>query len=107
MLSARLVKIIGTRAPTTIPAAVAPARKVRLFASIFPASKSGTISTLAAPATGETMCLVAAASRLMALSSASGSVQHRTGNLAAIGHLAERRGFQRARDIRVDRLHRR
>src|SRR5580704_10556641 len=70
--SARLVRMMGTRAPSTIPAASAPARKDRLLASMLPASRSGTISTLARPATGETMCLMAAASRLMALSSASG-----------------------------------
>ena len=40
--SARLVRIMGTRAPRTIPAASAFARKVRLFASMLPASRSGT-----------------------------------------------------------------
>ena len=70
--SARLVRMIGTRAPSTMPAASAPARNDRLLASMLPASRSGTISTLARPATGETMCLIAAASGLMALSSASG-----------------------------------
>src|SRR5690242_4684136 len=72
MLSARLVSMIGTRAPRTMPAAAAPARKERHLASMLPASRSGTTSTLAHPATGETMCLMTAASSLMALSSASG-----------------------------------
>src|SRR5437773_4243894 len=71
-VSARLVRIIGTRAPRTMPAASAPARKDRLLASMFPASRSGTTRTLARPATGETMCLIAAASSLIALSSANG-----------------------------------
>src|SRR5258708_31117163 len=70
--SARLVRIIGTRAPSTTPAASAPARKDRLLASMFPASRSGTTRTFARPATGETMCLIAAASSLIALSSANG-----------------------------------
>ncbi len=40
--SARLVRMIGTRAPTTMPAASAPARYERLLASMLPASRSGT-----------------------------------------------------------------
>src|SRR5580704_18800562 len=63
--SARLVRMIGTRAPRTTPAAAAPARNERLLASMFPDSKSGTTSTFARPATGETMCLIAAASALI------------------------------------------
>src|SRR5689334_15861471 len=71
-LSARLVRMIGTRAPRTMPAAAAPARKDRLLASMLPASRSGTTSTFARPATGDTICLMTAASSLIALSSASG-----------------------------------
>src|SRR5262252_1830546 len=70
--SARLVRMIGTRAPSTMPAASAPARNDRLLASMLPASRSGTTSTLALPATGETISLIAAASSLIALSSANG-----------------------------------
>ncbi len=70
--SARLVRMIGTRAPSTIPAASAPARNERLLASMLPASRSGTTSTLARPATGETIFFTDAASALIALSSASG-----------------------------------
>ena len=51
--SARLVRMIGTRAPSTMPAASASARNERLFASMLPASRSGTTSTFARPATGE------------------------------------------------------
>src|SRR6476646_11129924 len=51
--SARLVRMIGTFAPRTIPAASASARNERLFASILPASRSGTRRTLARPATGD------------------------------------------------------
>src|SRR6185503_8706940 len=45
--SARLVRMIGTRAPSTIPAASAPAMNVRLLASMLPASRSGTTRTSA------------------------------------------------------------
>src|SRR3954466_6593635 len=62
----------GTRAPSTIPAASAPARKERFFASMLPASRSGTTRTCARPATSERMPLISAASGLIALSSASG-----------------------------------
>ena len=70
--SARLVRMIGTRAPSTMPAASALARNERLFASMLPASRSGTTSTLARPATGELIFLILTDSRLIALSSASG-----------------------------------
>jgi hypothetical protein len=70
--SARLVRMIGTRAPSTLPAASAPARKDRLLASMLPASRSGTSSTLARPATAESIFLIFAASRLIALSRAKG-----------------------------------
>src|SRR5205085_4679304 len=70
--SARLVRMIGTLAPRTIPAASAPARNDRLLASMLPASRSGTTRTLARPATVDTIFLMAAAFMLIALSSASG-----------------------------------
>src|SRR5262249_20940584 len=41
-LSARLVRMMGTRAPSTMPAASAPARNVSCLASMLPASRSGT-----------------------------------------------------------------
>ena len=104
--SARLVRMIGTRAPSTMPAASAPARNDRLLASMLPASRSGTTSTLARPATGESIFLIAAASGLIALSSASGPSSMRAGDLAAVGHLAQRRRLDRRRHLRVDRLHR-
>ena len=56
--------MIGTRAPSTMPAASAPARKVRLLASMLPASRSGTTSTLARPATGESIFLIFAAAEV-------------------------------------------
>src|SRR4029453_9094793 len=40
--SARDVRMIGTRAPSTIPAASAWARNERFLASMLPASRSGT-----------------------------------------------------------------
>jgi hypothetical protein len=73
--SAWLVRMIGTRAPGTIPALLAPAKKLRLFARMLPDTRSHTTSTFACPASGETMCLIAAASRSIALSSAGGPYQ--------------------------------
>src|SRR5262245_22157245 len=70
--SAREVRMIGTRAPRTMPAASACERKVRFFASILPASRSGTTRICACPATGDLMPLMRAASGLIALSKARG-----------------------------------
>ena len=66
------VRTIGTRAPSTRPAASAFARNVRFLASMFPASRSGTTRNWARPATGELMPFIFAASGSIALSNASG-----------------------------------
>src|SRR4051812_6532634 len=71
-LSARLVRMIGTRAPSTRPAQSALARNVSCLASMFPASRSGTSRMSGSPATGDAMPLILAASALIALSKASG-----------------------------------
>src|SRR5262249_564386 len=70
--SAREVRMMGTRAPSTRPAASALERKTRFFASMFPASRSGTTRICALPATGDWMPLIRAASGSMALSNANG-----------------------------------
>ena len=70
--SAREVRMIGTRAPSTMPAASAFARKVRFLASMLPASRSGTTRICARPATADLMPLIRAASGSIALSNASG-----------------------------------
>jgi hypothetical protein len=72
VLSARLVRMIGTRAPSTMPAIWAPARYSSCLANMLPASISGTTRISAAPATAETIPLVSAASAEIALSNASG-----------------------------------
>src|SRR6266404_4229621 len=59
-VSALLVRMMGTRAPRTIPAASAPARNDRLLASMLPASRLGATSTFARPATGESIFLICA-----------------------------------------------
>ena len=51
----REVRMIGTRAPRTIPAASALARNVKFLASMFPASRSGTTRICARPATSDVM----------------------------------------------------
>src|SRR5262245_58030976 len=70
--SAREVSTIGTRAPSTMPAASALVRKVRFLASMLPASRSGTTRICARPATSDVMPLILAASGSAALSKASG-----------------------------------
>src|SRR5208337_2825206 len=70
--SAREVRTIGTRAPSTRPAASALARNVRFLASMLPASRSGTTRICACPATADLMPLISAACGLTALSKASG-----------------------------------
>ena len=70
--SAREVRMIGTRAPRTMPAESALARKARFLASMLPASRSGTTRICARPATSDLMPLIRAASGSMALSKASG-----------------------------------
>src|SRR5580704_1165914 len=72
VLSARLVRITGTRAPSTMPAICAPARYSSCLASMLPASRSGTMRMSARPATGERIPLARAASGETALSKASG-----------------------------------
>src|ERR1700677_967079 len=64
----RLVRMIGTRAPSTIPAICASARYSSCFASMLPASRSGTTKMSARPATGEVIPFVQAESAETALS---------------------------------------
>src|SRR5262249_10259603 len=71
-LSARLVRMIGTRAPRTSPAASAFARNVSCLASIFPDSRSGTSRMSGSPATPDVMPFTFAASSPMGLSKALG-----------------------------------
>ncbi len=71
-LSARLVRMIGTRAPSTSPALSALARKLSCLARMLPASRSGTSRMSGSPATSDPMPLIRAASALIALSNASG-----------------------------------
>ena len=70
--SAREVRMIGTRAPSTMPAKSALAMNDRFFASMLPASRSGTTRICARPATSDLMPLIRAASGSIALSKASG-----------------------------------
>src|SRR5882762_1198692 len=66
-LSARLVRMIGTLAPSTKPAVSAWARKLSCLARMFPASRSGATRMSGSPATSEWMSLVSAACLLIAL----------------------------------------
>ena len=70
--SARDVRMMGTRAPSTMPAVSAFKRKTRFLASMLPASRSGTTRIWARPATSDFIPLILAASLSTALSNASG-----------------------------------
>src|SRR5208337_4804075 len=100
-LSARLVNMMGNRAPSTMPAPSALDMYVSCLASMFPASRSGTRRMFALPATGETIFFVCAASSLTALSNASGP----STRPAAISHLAERCRDQGRRNLLGHCLH--
>ena len=56
-LSARLVRMIGTRAPSTRPALSAFARKLSCLARMLPASRSGASRMSGSPATSDSMPL--------------------------------------------------
>src|SRR5260221_8319 len=71
-LSARDVRMMGTRAPSTRPALSALARKLSSLAKMLPASRSGARSMSGSPATSERIPFVLAASLLMALLKAVG-----------------------------------
>jgi len=71
-LSARDVSTIRHRVPSTMPAASAPARYCSCFATMLPASRSGTSRISACRRPAKRMCLVRAASAEIALSNPSG-----------------------------------
>ena len=75
-LSARDVRIIGTLAPSTIPAASASERKVRFLASMLPASRSGTTRIWACPATRRLDALDACCGRADGIVECKRSIQH-------------------------------
>ena len=87
--SARLVRMIGTRAPSTMPAASASARKVRLLASMLPASRSGTTSTLARPGHRRLDLLDLRGAEIDGVVERQRAVEDAAGDLAAVGHLAQ------------------
>ena len=98
--SARLVRMIGTRAPRTMPAASAPARKVRLLASMLPASRSGTSSTLARPGHRRIDLLDARRFGIDGVVERQRAVDQRAGDLMAVHHLAQRRRLDGRRHLR-------
>ena len=63
--SARLVRMVGTRAPSTMPAASASGMKDRLFCQHV--AQIGAVKTSAFPATGDSTLLILAAVKLIAL----------------------------------------
>ena len=82
--------MIGTRAPSTMPAASALARKVRFLASMLPASRSGTTRICARPGDLGLDALDPRGLRVDRVVEGERPVEQAAGDLAAVGHLAER-----------------
>ena len=99
--------MIGTRAPSTMPAASALARKVRFLASMLPASRSGTTRICARPATADLMPLILRRLGIDGVVEGERPVEDAAGDLAAVGHLAQRGGLDGRRDLRRHGLDRR
>jgi hypothetical protein len=93
--SARLVSTIGTRAPSTMPEVSASARYSSCLASMLPDSMSGTSRMSAWPATADLMPLVRAATTRNGVVEGQRAVEQAAGDLAAVGHLAQRGGVER------------
>ena len=74
---------------------------------MLPASRSGTTRMSACPATGESIFLIRAAVEVDRVVERQRAVEDAAGDLPAVGHLAQRAGFDRGRHVRIDRLHRR
>ena len=99
--------MIGTRAPSTRPAASAFDRKIRFFASMLPASRLGTTSICARPATSRLDALDPRGLRIDRIVEGKRAVEDAAGDLAAIRHLAQGRRFDGRRNFRGDGLDRR
>ena len=98
--SARDVRIMGTRAPSTIPAASALARKVRFLASILPASRSGTTRICARPATSRANAFDLRCLRINCVIESKRTVEQTSRDLPAISHLAQRGRLDRRGNLR-------
>jgi hypothetical protein len=95
--------MIGTFAPSTMPAAFAPARKVRLFARTLPASRSGTTRILAR----EIYVLDLGSAIIDGVVQSEGAVEHGTRDPASVSHLAKRHDFDHGRHVSIHSFHRR
>ena len=82
-------RMIGTRAPRTMPAASALARKVRFLASILPASRSGTTRIALSPRPG-IHAFDPCRLRVDRVVERERPIENTAGDLLAVGHLAER-----------------
>ena len=105
--SARLVRMIGTLAPTTIPARCAPPKYSSCLASMLPDSRSGTSRMSASPATGDVSRFTRAASFAHRSIEGQRSIKNRPCNLAAVRLLTHRVRIDRRYDLWIYRLNRR
>ena len=99
VLSARLVRMTGTRAPSTMPATCASARYSSCFASMLPGLEIGHDEDVG-PA-GDRRHNPFRLGRLLGDSVVEGErpVEDAAGNLAAVGHLAQRGGIEGGLDL--------
>ena len=92
--------MMGTRAPSTMPAASAFARKIKFFASMLPASRSGTTSIWASCHLGPD-ALHLHGVRINRVVKCERAVKQAADDLAALSHLAQGGSINRGRDFDV------
>ncbi len=103
-VSARLVKITGTRAPITNPATCAPAMNANSLYIMLPASILGAMRMSAFPATGELHALHPRRLLVHRNVEIQRSVDDRADDLLAIRHFGERGRVHGRRHLRIHRL---
>ena len=107
VLSARLVRMIGTRAPSTMPATSASARYSSLLRQHVAGFEIGHDENVGLPGHRRHDALGLGGFRRDGVVESERAVEDAAGDLPAVGHLAQRRGIQRRPDFRRHRLDRR
>ena len=104
--SARLVRMIGTRAPSTIPAASAPLRNDMLFASMLPGFKVRHDQHVGAAGDRRDNLLDRRGLGTDRIVERQRAVEQAAGDLPAVRHLAQGRGLDGRGHLGVDGFHR-
>ena len=105
--SAREVRMIGTRAPRTMPPRRHGPGRSGSWPACCPPRDLARQGSAPRPATGETMPLIARRLGVDRVVEGQRPVKHPPGDLPAVGHLAQRRCLDGRRNLRRHRLHRR